>query len=85
MVRKLVELDPAQADAVKRIARRRRVPEASVLREAVTDYLAGHDQPESGPPADHPLWAIVGIGKHGPTDGSVNYKRDLYGEREPKA
>jgi hypothetical protein len=79
MKRKQIYIEEEQERAIKAIAERRRVPEALVIREALAEYVTDHEMPVIARPEDHPLWGIVGIGKAGVTDGSVNHDYYLYG------
>ena len=80
MKRKQIYLDEAQERAIKRLAARRGVSEALIIREAMAKYLVDADSGEdaSVPPEDDPLLGILGIGKPGVTDGSVNHDYYLY-------
>lgn len=78
MKRKQVYLEDEQERAIKQLARSRGVSEATVIRDAMDRYL--HECSEVGPvDEEDPILAIIGIGKPGVTDGSINHDRDLYG------
>jgi len=79
MKRKQVYLEEEQDRAIKRIAQERGVSGATILREALAEYLAGREPPELERPEDHPLWGIIGIGNFGVTDASVNHDHYIYG------
>ncbi|MBI5949315.1 MAG: CopG family transcriptional regulator [Chloroflexi bacterium] len=80
MQRKQVYLEEEQGLAIKRLAARRGVSGAVILREALAQYLASHETPpELERPEDHPLWGIVGIGASGVTDAAANHDHHLYG------
>ncbi len=81
MKRKQVYLEEEQDRAIKRIAQQRGVSGALILREALTEYLAGHEPPEVERPEDHPLWGIIGMidDAEGPTDMSINHDHYIYG------
>ena len=73
MVRTQISLTAAQAEKVKRIAKRRGVSMSAILREQV-DSLPDRE----ATPADNPLLAIVGIAEGaGPTDVAVDHDRYL--------
>jgi hypothetical protein len=80
MKRKQIYLDEGQERAIKRLATRRSVSEALVIREAMAKYLVDQESgdAEDLPVEEDPLLGIIGIGKHGVTDGSVNHDSDLY-------
>jgi len=77
MVRKQVYLTRRQDEAVKRIARAERRPEAEIIREAIDRRLA--PAPRRAPAMD-PLWQIVGLGSSGSRDTSSNVDHYLYGK-----
>lgn len=79
MRRKQIYLDEDDDERMKRLAERRGVPEALVIREAIAEYLVGHEPRDIRRPEDHPLWGIVGSGKAGATDTSANHDHYLYG------
>jgi hypothetical protein len=86
-VRTQVYLERSQHEALKRVATRRSVSMAQVVREAITLYL---DKPVSqGPPADRrdPAWSLLEaareIGGSGRTDGAARVEEDLYGPIAP--
>lgn len=74
MRRTQIYLDPDLAESLDRLARRRGTTRAEVIRSAarreVTDDDAERDR--------DPIWQIVGIGKSGVTDASVNHDKYLY-------
>lgn len=82
MIRKQIYLEAEQDRAIKVLARERGVAEAVIVREAMARYLE-----EYGPEhetwqlddEEDPILALIGAGPAGITDGSLNYKRDLYG------
>ncbi len=90
MKRKQIYLAEEQERAIKRIALERGVAEAVVIREAMDQYLAeeavAYDAELRGVDPrnteDDPILRWIGSVKDGPRDGSINYKRDLYGGDE---
>lgn len=82
MKRKQIYIEEAQERAIKRLAARRGVSEALVIREAMARYIV--DEPEAPTveqPEDHPLWGIIGIvdDPDAPIDGSINHDHYIYG------
>ena len=49
MVRKQTYIRPDQDRALKRLARKRRVTEAEILRKAIDEYVARQDAPREDP------------------------------------
>jgi hypothetical protein len=79
MKRKQIYIDEAQETAVRRVAACQGKSEAAVIREALERYLA-IEEPALGE-IPNPLLDLIGIvdDPDAPTDGSINYKADLYG------
>ena len=82
MNRKQIYLEPEQEQKLKRIAEREETTVSAVIRDALDRYLATELTPDV-PPEKHPLWALVGIidDDDAPTNGSVDYKVELYGPK----
>jgi hypothetical protein len=85
MKRKQIYIAPGQEEELQELAEHRKVPVSHLIREAIAQYLVDQQPPKLERAEDHPLWGIVGLvnDPNAPTDGSVNYKRDLYGHRDP--
>lgn len=79
MKRKQIYIDEGQEAEVRRVAGFRRVSEAAIIREAIARYLAAEQAARDELP--NPLLDLIGIidDPDMPTDGSLNYKADLYG------
>jgi hypothetical protein len=77
MKRKQIYLDEQQEAAIKRLAARRGVSEAHVIREAMDEYLRAIPPPDAG----NLFLSLAGIvdDPEAPVDGSQAYDRDLYG------
>lgn len=84
-IRTQIYLERSQHDTLKRVAARRSVSMAQVVREAIKDYL---DEPPAQvrPEQRDPVWALVQaareIGGSGRTDGATRVEEDLYGPIE---
>lgn len=69
-------LEPRQKVSLERIARRRRVSQASVVREAIAEYVVRHE----GEYADRPVaeaWGALLAGSYD-GDGKRNDPDDIY-------
>ena len=86
-IRTQIYLERRQHEALKRVAARRSVSMAAVVREAIAAYL--DESSRRSRPADRrdPAWTLmerVGeIGGSGHRDGSLRVEEDLYGPIEP--
>jgi hypothetical protein len=78
-------LEPWQKARLERIAAHRRVSQATIVREAIEEYVGRHD-PDAQPEPAHELWARVLQGVYD-GDGSVNDHDDIYADfpDRPKA
>lgn len=74
MVRKQVYITEQEERQLKKYARKRRVTQAFLIRDALGRYFS--ERPEG---YANPLDAIIGIGKGGPKDGAINHDHYLYG------
>ncbi len=74
VVRKLAYLTPVQAMGIKRLARTRGIPEAEVIRQAVSLYL--HQNEEE---VEDPLLRTAGIAVGTKEHNSTTFEEDLYG------
>lgn len=87
MKRKQIYLAEEQERAIKRIARRRGVAEAVVIREAMDYYLAEEPAVYDAAVEDDglvntdrdPILHLLGMFEGDPRYGSHTYKQDLYG------
>lgn len=81
MKRKQIYIEEEQERELKHLARSRGVPDAVVIREAIGTYLKGRRTKLRKPRtmSEHPLAKIIGIGRSGITDASVNHDFYLYG------
>ena len=80
MERKQIYLDSGSDARLKKLAKRRGVSEASLIREAVDAYLVNvEEKTESG--ETNPLLSMIGIyGGELPPDAAAEHDRYLYGE-----
>ena len=69
-------LEPEQKLRLERIARRRKVSQATVVREAITEYVVRHDPDEPGRPADE-AWERM-LGGYYAGAGKSNDHDDIY-------
>lgn len=82
-VRTQIYLERSQHEALKRVATRRSVSMAQVVREAIALYLGKRDARKR--PADQrdPAWSLIEaareIGGSGCSDGAARVEEDLYG------
>lgn len=84
MERKQIYLDQGSDAKLKRLARARGVSEASLIREAVANYLAGQDIQASAPAKQDPLLALIGLYKgEAPPDAAIDHDRYLYPGETP--
>lgn len=53
---------------------------AMQIREALVQYIVvpANDEDRHIIPADDPIWDMIGMGKGGPEDGSVNHDKYIY-------
>jgi hypothetical protein len=79
MERKQIYIAREQERGLQAIAARENTSVSAIIREAIDAYLEENLTPDI-PIEEHPIWQIVGIGKSDLTEGSVSYKRDLYGD-----
>ncbi len=86
-VRTQIYLKQSQHEALKRVAARRSVSMAHVVREAITRYLgepAGRDREATR--RQDPAWSLLEtareIGGSGRTDGAERLEEELYGPIE---
>lgn len=84
MRRKQVYLAEEQEAQLESLARRRKVPVALLIREAIDAYVATREMSHLDRAEDHPLWKLVGIAdsESAPVDGSVAHDQTLY--RKPR-
>jgi hypothetical protein len=75
MIRAQVQLTEEQAVALRRIAARRRVSTASLVREAVARFLGGTEAPAPVARAK----AAIGAFHSGDADGATEHDRHLDG------
>jgi hypothetical protein len=81
MVRTQVYLPADLYEVMKRRSENEGVTMATQIREALTRYVIDlEDEEEEGHilTADDPIWELIGIGKGGPEDGSVNHDKYIY-------
>jgi hypothetical protein len=81
MVRTQVYLPADLYEVMKRRSESEGVTMATQIREALTRYVTGlEEQEEEGHilTADDPIWELIGIGKGGPEDGSINHDKYIY-------
>jgi hypothetical protein len=83
MKRKQIYIEDAQERAIKRLAARRGVSEAMVIREAMAKYIVD-GEPESEDyltDEEDPLLGIIGLvdDPDAPIDGSINHDHYIYG------
>jgi hypothetical protein len=80
MDRKQIYIAEEQEVRLKQIAEREHTTVSALIRDAVNVYLETRGAPDVAM-EEHPLWSIVGLidDDGAPTDGSMNYKRELYG------
>jgi Ribbon-helix-helix protein, copG family len=71
-------LEPWQKARLERIAERRKVSQATIVREAIEEYVARHDGGAQEEPAPE-LWTRV-LGGLYEGSGSANDHDDIYGE-----
>ncbi|MGB8298357.1 MAG: CopG family transcriptional regulator [Polyangia bacterium] len=69
-------LEPQQKVSLERIARRRRVSQATVVREAIAEYVVRHEGESAGRPAAE-AWAALLAGSYS-GDGKRNDPDDIY-------
>jgi predicted transcriptional regulator len=73
-------LEPWQKARLERIAERRKVSQATIVREAIEEYVARHDTEAQQVPAPE-LWARLLHGAY-EGEGSVNEHDDIYAEAD---
>ena len=69
-------LEPHQKASLERIARRKRVSQAAVVREAIAEYVVRHDGEHTGRSAADAWAALLGGSYDG--DGTRNDPDDIY-------
>jgi predicted transcriptional regulator len=69
-------LEPEQKLRLERIARRRKVSQATVVREAIAEYVLRHDPEEPARPIDDAWERLLGGYYRG--DGRPNDHDDIY-------
>jgi len=75
MRRTQIYLEPELAEALDRVARRRGISRASVIREAARQLVAAER-----PIEEDPIFGIIGIASGGPSDVSERHDDYLMGE-----
>lgn len=86
-VRTQIYLNQSQHEALKRMATRRSVSMAQIVREAIARYL-GEPSGADGTTAESqdPAWSLLDvaheIGGSGTTDGAERLEEELYGPAE---
>ncbi|MGQ9779366.1 MAG: ribbon-helix-helix domain-containing protein [Bacillota bacterium] len=81
MARKQIYLDPTSNERLKKLAKKRGVSEASLIREAVDAYLEKAEEAAAEPGKEDPLLRLVGIFQGElPPDAAVAHDRYLYGD-----
>jgi hypothetical protein len=80
MVRTQVYLPADLYETMKRRSQSDGITMATQIREALTRYVTDLEEEEEGHilTADDPIWELIGIGKGGPEDGSVNHDNYIY-------
>ena len=82
MVRTQVYLPVDLYDVMKRRSESEGVTMATQIREALTRYVTSLEEEEEAEghilTADDAIWELIGIGKGGPEDGSVNHDKYIY-------
>jgi predicted DNA-binding protein len=76
-------LEPWQKARLERIAAQRKVSQATIVREAIEEYVGRHD-PDARPEPAQQLWERVLDGVYD-GDGSANHHDDIYADVEPTA
>lgn len=79
MIRTQIYLSSEQHEQLKKRGAKDKKTMASVIREAVDQYLV-EDQNPLIFPANDPLFDLIGITDSGPEDGSINHDKYLYGD-----
>lgn len=79
MIRTQIYLSSQQHEQLKQRGEASHKTMASLVREAVDQYLAEEQTPAPFP-ADDPLFDLIGIAQSGPTDVSENHDTYLYGD-----
>ena len=74
VIRKLAYLTPAQEMGIKRMARSRGIPEAEVIRQAVSLYLRQNEEE-----TEDPLLRTAGMAVATKDHNSTTFEEDLYG------
>jgi predicted transcriptional regulator len=69
-------LDPGQKQGLERIARRRKVSQAAIVREAVDEYVRRHDSDQPTRSVED-AWAGL-LGGYYSGDGRRNDHNDIY-------
>ena len=83
MDRKQIYLDHGSNERLKKLAGRKGVSEASLIREAVNSYLAKLEEEETGAGADNPLLRLTGMYEGDiPADAAIGHDRYLYCQEE---
>ena len=86
-VRTQIYLERAQHEALKRVAARRALSMAQVVREAIALYLDEPAERRRRTARDDPAWSVLEaarkIGGSGRADGAAQVEEDLYGPLLP--
>lgn len=69
-------MDEAQARELDALAQRERRPKASLVREAISEYLAHKGRQRELP-------RFIGAGGSGRSDGAETHERELFADLEP--
>lgn len=80
MVRTQVYLPRDIYENLKHRAETHGITIAMQIREALVQYIVAptNDEDRHIIPADDPIWDMIGMGKGGPEDGSVNHDKYIY-------
>ncbi len=83
MERKQIYLDPGSDKRLKKLARRKGVSEASLIREAVGAYLEKAEGGAGEEAKGDPLLDLIGLYRGDlPPDAAIGHDRYLYGGKE---
>src|SRR6478672_2123242 len=74
-----VRFPPADYRDLQLRAGRRRLPVASLVREAVAEYLSGPGRDERMREREDPVDRLIGAAPGGPRDEALNHDHYLYG------
>ncbi|WP_420641152.1 CopG family transcriptional regulator [Candidatus Leptofilum sp.] len=80
MVRTQVYLPQDIYEKLKSRADEEGITMATQIREALAEYVVEQPEEKEGHvlTEDDPIWQLIGIGKGGPPDGSVNHDKYIY-------